>query len=116
MGVTRHEKKKCAMHCDKRTSGFFAWIGRLEEPEFKLLRNTRQKSVILNIERFLSYLTFYPPKKVALPFIKNSEKNTLVCLRSFDSLRTKKKFFFVPSIVEVQIYSLLFVFSSSFLI
>jgi hypothetical protein len=40
-GVTRHEKKKCAMHCHKGTSGFFAWIGRLEEPEFKLLHNTR---------------------------------------------------------------------------
>ncbi len=47
------------------------------------------KSLIWNIERFLSYLTFYPPKKVALPFIR-VEKNTLVCLRSFDSLRTKK--------------------------
>jgi hypothetical protein len=30
--------------------------------------------VYKNIERFLSYLTFYPPKKVALPLIR-VEKN-----------------------------------------
>jgi hypothetical protein len=34
------------------------------------------KEHFLNIERFLSYLTFYPPKKVGLPF-RRVEKNFL---------------------------------------
>ncbi len=34
--------------------------------------------------------------------------NTLVCRRSFDSLGTNNSFFFVPSLVEVQIYSFFF--------
>jgi hypothetical protein len=33
-------------------------------------KTSLQKSVFWNIERFLSYLTFYPPKKVAAPLIR----------------------------------------------
>jgi hypothetical protein len=44
----------------------------------EIRRLVYEKNVIWNIERFLSSLTFYPPKKVALPFIR-VEINTLVC-------------------------------------
>ncbi len=40
------------------------WFG------LEILRLVYLKSVFWNIERFLSYWTFYPPKKVALPLIK----------------------------------------------
>ncbi len=47
------------------------WFG------LEILRLVFLKSVFWNITQFLSYLTFYPPKKVALPLIrveKNSSK------------------------------------------
>jgi hypothetical protein len=45
----------------------FFWFG------LEILRLVYKKG-FFNIERFLSYLTFYPPKKVALPLIRVEKK------------------------------------------
>ncbi len=48
------------------------WFG------LEILRLVYKKAFFWNIERFLSYLTFYTPKKVALPLIRVEKK----CLRN----------------------------------
>jgi hypothetical protein len=52
---------------------------------------------LLNIERFLSYLTFYPPKKVALTLIR-AEKNVfkIVCKGIKRFLETPLVVFLAP--------------------
>jgi hypothetical protein len=40
----------------------------------KILRLLYKKAFFFNIERFLSYLTFYPLKKVAMPLMRVEKK------------------------------------------
>jgi hypothetical protein len=42
--------------------------------DLEVLRLVYKKTVFLNIERFLSYLTFYPQKQVAPPLMRVEKK------------------------------------------
>jgi hypothetical protein len=64
------------------------WFG------LEILRIDYKKAFFKNIVRFLSYLTFYPPKKVALPLIRVKREKIFTEKRFFRHLENFAKVFF----------------------